>query len=107
MVQGQYPTPKGKFACSYKRDSRTGKLTKSQGRPTLVLHISTSHNEMSTITATALQSSYPPILPLPFNANQPQTIRLYPLSNYTFGTKENQPEEDPSVQARLKRLEEH
>jgi len=32
---------------------------------------------------------------------------LFPLSNYTFGTKENQPEEDPSVLARLKRLEEH
>ncbi|EOD52985.1 putative cleavage and polyadenylation specificity factor subunit 5 protein [Neofusicoccum parvum] len=62
---------------------------------------------MSTITQSALQSSYPPILPREFNANQPQTIRLYPLSNYTFGTKENQPEEDPSVLARLKRLEEH
>jgi cleavage and polyadenylation specificity factor subunit 5 len=62
---------------------------------------------MSTITSTALQTSYPPILPKSFNANQPQTIRLYPLSNYTFGTKETQPEEDPSVLARLKRLEEH
>jgi cleavage and polyadenylation specificity factor subunit 5 len=62
---------------------------------------------MSTITTTALQSSYPPIIPLDFNANQPKTIRLYPLSNYTFGTKETQPEEDPSVSARLKRLEEH
>ncbi|OZJ03303.1 hypothetical protein BZG36_02286 [Bifiguratus adelaidae] len=30
---------------------------------------------------------------------------LYPLGNYTFGTKEAQPEEDPSVAARLKRLE--
>lgn len=48
-----------------------------------------------------------PILPKAFDANQSQTIRLYPLSNYTFGTKENQPEEDPSVLARLKRLEEH
>ena len=48
-----------------------------------------------------------PVLPKPFSANQPKTIRLYPLSNYTFGTKENQPEEDPSVLARLKRLEEH
>ena len=47
------------------------------------------------------------ILPKDFNANQPKTIRLYPLSNYTFGTKETQPEEDPSVIARLKRLEEH
>ncbi|POS84741.1 cleavage and polyadenylation specificity factor, partial [Erysiphe pulchra] len=62
---------------------------------------------MSTITATALQTSYPPILPASFNAKQPKTIRLYPLSNYTFGTKETQPEEDPSVLARLKRLEEH
>jgi cleavage and polyadenylation specificity factor subunit 5 len=48
-----------------------------------------------------------PILPKSFSSNQPPTIRLYPLSNYTFGTKENQPEEDPSVLARLKRLEEH
>ncbi|KAK5456023.1 hypothetical protein LTS15_005342 [Exophiala xenobiotica] len=62
---------------------------------------------MSTLTTTTLKSSYPPILPPPFIANQPPTIRLYPLSNYTFGTKETQPEEDPSVAARLKRLEEH
>lgn len=48
-----------------------------------------------------------PILPKDFSAQQPETIRLYPLSNYTFGTKETQPEEDPSVLARLKRLEEH
>ena len=48
-----------------------------------------------------------PILPKDFNAAQPKTIRLYPLSNYTFGTKDGQPEEDPSVLARLKRLEEH
>jgi cleavage and polyadenylation specificity factor subunit 5 len=48
-----------------------------------------------------------PILPKGFSAQQPETIRLYPLSNYTFGTKETQPEEDPSVLARLKRLEEH
>ncbi|KAG8980813.1 hypothetical protein FRB90_007468, partial [Tulasnella sp. 427] len=33
------------------------------------------------------------------------TITLYPLSNYTFSTKEAQPEEDPSVQARLQRLQ--
>jgi cleavage and polyadenylation specificity factor subunit 5 len=64
-------------------------------------------NKMSTITSTALQTSYPPVLPKSFNGNQPNTIRLYPLSNYTFGTKETQPEEDPSVLARLKRLEEH
>ncbi|RYP01890.1 hypothetical protein DL764_006037 [Monosporascus ibericus] len=62
---------------------------------------------MSTVTGIALQSSHPPTIPLPFNANQPETIRLYPLSNYTFGVKETQPEEDPSVIARLKRLEEH
>lgn len=48
-----------------------------------------------------------PVIPKPFDANQPLTIRLFPLSNYTFGTKEHQPEEDPSVLARLKRLEEH
>ncbi|KAH8430783.1 cleavage and polyadenylation specificity factor subunit 5 [Aspergillus melleus] len=54
-----------------------------------------------------MQSSRPPVLPRDFSAQQPQTIRLYPLSNYTFGTKETQPEEDPSVLARLKRLEEH
>ena len=79
---------------------------------------------MSTATATAIQSAYPcvfvdlsvqllmlmvpiyrPIPPKLFSAHQPETIRLYPLSNYTFGTKETQPEEDPSVPARLKRLE--
>jgi nucleotide hydrolase (Nudix2) len=48
-----------------------------------------------------------PILPKDFNANQPPAIRLYPLSNYTFGTKEAQPEEDPSVAARLGRLQDH
>ncbi|KAI9662782.1 MAG: hypothetical protein M1829_006126 [Trizodia sp. TS-e1964] len=62
---------------------------------------------MSTVTKAALQTSYPPVLPLGFSDNQPKTIRLFPLSNYTFGTKENQPEEDPSVLSRLKRLEEH
>lgn len=62
---------------------------------------------MTTITTTSLQSGKPPIIPLPFNANQPPRVTLYPLSNYTFGVKETQPEEDPSVIARLKRLEEH
>ncbi|EEQ29203.1 hypothetical protein McanMca71_007910 [Microsporum canis] len=62
---------------------------------------------MSAVSPISLQSSRPPIIPEPFSANQPKTIRLYPLSNYTFGTKETQPEEDPSVLARLKRLEEH
>ncbi|KAG7532113.1 hypothetical protein FFLO_03855 [Filobasidium floriforme] len=32
------------------------------------------------------------------------TISLQPLSNFTFSTKESQPEEDPSVAARLQRL---
>ncbi|CAA9962873.1 hypothetical protein CFE70_006301 [Pyrenophora teres f. teres 0-1] len=62
---------------------------------------------MSTIVKEASQSSYPPVIPKDFNGNQPKTIRLFPLSNYTFGTKDGQPEEDPSVLARLKRLEEH
>lgn len=62
---------------------------------------------MSTITPAALKSTRPPITPLPFNARQPPTIRLYPLSNYTFGVKESQPEEDASVLARLRRLEAH
>ncbi|KAK0732829.1 nucleotide hydrolase-domain-containing protein [Apiosordaria backusii] len=62
---------------------------------------------MSTITPAALQSERPPIIPNSFNANQPATIRLYPLSNYTFGVKETQPEEDPSVIARLDRLNDH
>lgn len=62
---------------------------------------------MSTITPGYQQGSLPPITPRGFCANQPKAIQLYPLSNYTFGTKENQPEEDPSVLARLKRLEEH
>ncbi|KAK4691189.1 cleavage and polyadenylation specificity factor subunit 5, partial [Lecanoromycetidae sp. Uapishka_2] len=62
---------------------------------------------MSTVTGSALQTSYPPILPKAFDANQPPSIRLFPLSNYTFGTKETQPEEDPSVVARLERLKEH
>jgi len=62
---------------------------------------------MSTITPDALQSGQPPVIPLSFNGNQPEKVTLYPLSNYTFGVKETQPEEDPSVIARLKRLEEH
>ncbi|KAJ3120869.1 Nudix hydrolase 21, chloroplastic [Nowakowskiella sp. JEL0407] len=37
--------------------------------------------------------------------NVEPTITLYPLSNYTFGTKDPQPEEDPSVAARLTRLQ--
>lgn len=52
-------------------------------------------------------SSIPATPILPFNDRQAPAIRLYPLSNYTFGTKETQPEEDPSVKDRLRRLEEH
>ncbi|KAI8818532.1 cleavage and polyadenylation specific factor 5 [Fimicolochytrium jonesii] len=37
-------------------------------------------------------------------AQQP-TATLHPLSNYTFGVKDAQPEEDPSVAARLMRLQ--
>lgn len=33
------------------------------------------------------------------------TILLRPLSSYTFTTKSAQPEEDPSVSARLQRLQ--
>ncbi|KAI9328665.1 nucleotide hydrolase-domain-containing protein [Zopfochytrium polystomum] len=33
------------------------------------------------------------------------TVTLYPLANYTFGAKEAQPEDDPSVTARLQRLQ--
>ncbi|KAL7414510.1 Cleavage/polyadenylation specificity factor subunit 5 [Mrakia frigida] len=33
------------------------------------------------------------------------TIILYPLSNFTFSTKEAQPEEDPSVATRIQRLQ--
>ncbi|GAA6058697.1 hypothetical protein JCM10212_003385 [Sporobolomyces blumeae] len=34
------------------------------------------------------------------------TLTIYPLSNYSFATKDPQVEEDPSVNARLQRLEE-
>lgn len=74
---------------------------------TTTLEATILKDKMSTITTTAWQTSFPPILPNSFNGNQPKAIRLFPLSNYTFGTKETQPEEDPSVLARLKRLEEH
>ena len=86
------------FSC---RKTACSKSTGSQSRPIFICYT------MSTVTQSALQSSYPPTCPEPFNANQPPTLRLYPLSNYTFGTKDQQPEEDPSVLARLKRLEDH
>jgi cleavage and polyadenylation specificity factor subunit 5 len=62
--------------------------------------------KMATIPPKFQQSSIPTQELLPFVHRQP-TLRLYPLSNYTFGTKETQPEEDPSVKDRLRRLEEH
>ncbi|KAK0334465.1 hypothetical protein LTR91_016911 [Friedmanniomyces endolithicus] len=62
---------------------------------------------MSTVPPAAQQSHILPPAGLPFDERQPPPIRLYPLSNYTFGVKETQPEEDPSVKDRLRRLEEH
>lgn len=62
---------------------------------------------MSTIPPNHQQSGVLPIPTSAFDDRQPPAIRLYPLSNYTFGTKETQPEEDSSVQLRLKRLEEY
>ena len=47
-----------------------------------------------------LRCRVPILRPEAFNANQPQTLRLDPLSNYTFGTKEQQPEEDTRSMAR-------
>lgn len=62
---------------------------------------------MSAVPTSTTQGHQPATPILPFNERQPDTIRLYPLSNYTFGVKETQPEEDPSVKDRLKRLEEY
>lgn len=62
---------------------------------------------MTTITQVARHTKLVPPTPPPFQAHQKETVRLYPLSNYTFGTKEAQPEEDPSVSARLQRLQDH
>ena len=59
------------------------------------------------MTASLTRSSQPARCILSFNARQSDAIRLFPLSNYTFGTKETQLEEDPSVKDRLRRLEEH
>lgn len=74
---------------------------------TLWLRYIYPYESMERLTNISMTSDYRPALPKDFSAHQPETIRLYPLSNYTFGTKETQPEEDPSVLARLKRLEEH
>lgn len=60
---------------------------------------------MSTVTETTRKSKNLPPIPLPFNDKQPKTIRVYPVSNYTFGVKDFQPEEDGSVMARLQRLQ--
>ncbi|KAK9480528.1 Cleavage/polyadenylation specificity factor subunit 5 [Lipomyces japonicus] len=62
---------------------------------------------MTTVTPEARKTTSVPPSSGDFDARQPQTIRLYPVSNYTFDTKEAQPEEDPSVQARLQRLQQH
>ncbi|KAF2403123.1 cleavage and polyadenylation specific factor 5 [Trichodelitschia bisporula] len=62
---------------------------------------------MSTIPLNLLKSSNPPIIPLPFDANQPPTIRLYPFSRNEISTKAQQPEEDASVEERLLRLKNH
>lgn len=62
---------------------------------------------MATVPPKHQQSSIPVKGTLPFNEQQQPVVRLFPLSNYTFGTKETQPEEDPSVKDRLRRLEEY
>jgi hypothetical protein len=62
---------------------------------------------MSAAPSTVTKSAQPAKEILPFDARQSDAIRLFPLSNYTFGTKETQLEEDPSVKDRLRRLEEH
>ena len=80
----------------------------------------------SNTTLDARADSDRPVLPKEFTAKQ-QTLRLYPVSSYTFGTKDEQPEEDRwdwhlepvrganadkqlysrSVQERMTRLENH
>ena len=62
---------------------------------------------MSSIPRSLQPSTQPPAQTVPFDERQEPAVRLYPLSNYTFGVKETQPEEDPSVKDRLRRLEEH
>lgn len=60
---------------------------------------------MSTISKEYRKSTSVPPSPPDFGQKQKPTIRLYPVSNYTFGTKDLQPEEDISIQARLHRLQ--
>jgi cleavage and polyadenylation specificity factor subunit 5 len=49
--------------------------------------------------------SHDGVSPQTRSSSMSNTIALYPLSNFTFSTKEAQPEEDPSVSARLQRLQ--
>ncbi|KAA8917487.1 hypothetical protein TRICI_000353 [Trichomonascus ciferrii] len=62
---------------------------------------------MTTIRESSRKTTIVPHEPRMFNERQSPTIRLYPVKNYTFGIKARQPEEDPSVAARLHRLKEH
>ena len=50
--------------------------------------------------APAVQSSYPKNPSLTLS----RTVNLYPLTNYTFGTKDPLFEKDPSVPARFQRM---
>lgn len=60
---------------------------------------------MTTLTEEGRKTTILPPAPNEFGKRQAPTIKLYPVSNYTFGVKDTQPEEDPSVQARLHRLQ--
>ncbi|KAK9459695.1 Cleavage/polyadenylation specificity factor subunit 5 [Lipomyces oligophaga] len=60
---------------------------------------------MTTVTEEARHTTIVPPVSGSFSACQQETIRLYPVTNYTFGSKEAQPEEDPSVAARLQRMQ--
>ncbi|CAN6666304.1 hypothetical protein TRVA0_038S00210 [Trichomonascus vanleenenianus] len=60
---------------------------------------------MTTVTEISRKTTLVPKEPDQFNERQPNTIRIYPVSNYTFTTKDIQPEEDSSVVARLARLQ--
>lgn len=50
-------------------------------------------------------------LPIRYVSSTPENVcylaNFFLPANYTFGTKEAQPEEDPSVLSRLNRLQEH
>lgn len=49
-------------------------------------------------------SNLPKIVPASQSLTLNRTINLYPLTNYTFGTKEPLFEKDPSVPARFQRM---